>query len=176
MPKFFFALFPPPSISEEIRSFQQELKEKYGFNHALKTPPHLTVIPPFHSETEKLISISERIKQHNFKPFSIGLNGFQAFIPRVVFVDVARNNELNIFQKQLQQLLAEDRLITKKANKHDFTPHITIANRDLNNKTFKEIFPEFQKRAYRASFQANSIVLLELVNGIWKVKEELFFS
>ena len=160
MKKWFFAILPPHSISAEIIAFQEELKEQYGFEHALKTPPHLTIIPPFQSEFHPLEQFCKQLESERFDPFVIQLDGFEAFPPRVIFVDVARNELLNQFAKQVKAIFVSAKLVPNKGEKHAFAPHITLANRDLTNKTFKLIFPAFKPRAYQASFEVKSLYLL----------------
>ncbi len=176
MAKFFLAILPPQKVSDEIISFQKELAAEYGFYHALKTAPHLTVIPPFECEEEKLLELSSLVKKQNFHSLSIKLNGFQAFVPRVLFVDVQRNEGLHFLQRKIRQMLIEEKMISKRMSKHEYVPHITLANRDLTNKTFKQIFPHFQNRNFQAVFQQNSITLLKHNGMSWETKEDLFFS
>lgn len=177
MQRWFIAILPPSNISNEIISFQEELREQYGFSHALKTPPHLTIIPPFEASINQIDSFSTQLQDSHLPPFSLILDGFQAFHPRVIFVDVAQNQELRTFTKHVKSLFAAEKIVSNKGEKHSFIPHITIANRDLNNKHFKEIFPLFKTRPYNASFQVSSLYLLlkEKGSGSWKRFREIKF-
>jgi len=176
MNKWFFALLPPNHIISEIQEIQFELKESHGFSHALKTPPHITLVPPFSAKEDQVLSFIHSLSNETFDSFTIQLNGFEAFYPRVIFIDVEENFELITFSKQLKVLFAKENIIANKGEKHFFTPHITIVNRDLNNKKFKELFPFFQKRQYTASFDVHSIFLLKQTHErTWEQHKEIKF-
>ncbi|MBL4707429.1 MAG: 2'-5' RNA ligase family protein [Flavobacteriales bacterium] len=176
MKRWFFAILPSSKVSSEIIEFQRELKTQYGFSHALKTPPHLTIIPPFTATIDQIESLFTKIRNESLTPFSIQLDGFQAFHPRVLFVDVMHNPDLIGFRKRIKSIFVSEKIIPNKGEKHFFTPHITIANRDLNNKTFKQIFPTFKNRKFLAAFEVRSIFLLQHTDGKWVEKEEYMFT
>ncbi len=177
MHQWFLAILPNEKVSKEIIAFQQELATNYGFQHALKTPPHITIIPPFSCNYDRVQLFTDQIPLLNtleqVRSFEIRLNGFQAFHPRVIFVDIERNDALLNIAKQVKLLFYQSRIKANRGEKHFFTPHITIANRDLNNKTFKSIYKDFQLRTYQATFQVKSIFLLRKESKTWQVAEEI---
>jgi len=80
------------------------------------------------------------------------------------------NEPLRHLQKEVLQLFAEafpgEAIGT---NEHRFSPHITIAYRDLQPRMFKEAWNEYASKQYAASFVINSFQLLQHKNGRWNV-------
>lgn len=177
MQHWFLAILPDEKTSNEIVSFQEELAHSYGFKHALNTPPHITIIPPFFCDFDVVDQFVRQIPLLDLLgeqgSFEIKLDGFQAFHPRVIFVDVEQNSTLMNAAKQLKQLFSMHRIKANKGEKHFFTPHITIANRDLTNKTFKLVYNDFISREYEASFEVSSIFLLKKENKKWSISAEI---
>jgi 2'-5' RNA ligase len=47
---YFIAIIPPQPYKEKIAGIKQSFAEIYHVSHALKSPPHITLIPPFKTE------------------------------------------------------------------------------------------------------------------------------
>ena len=50
---YFIALVLPRHLDEKIRVYKQTMLDQYGCRVGLKSPAHITVIPPFWMEEEK---------------------------------------------------------------------------------------------------------------------------
>ena len=61
MHKYFLAILPPEKIATEIVAFQKEIEDEFGAIHAQKTPPHITIIPPFECAPEKLPELTSML-------------------------------------------------------------------------------------------------------------------
>ncbi|MGL4501873.1 MAG: 2'-5' RNA ligase family protein, partial [Planktothrix sp.] len=99
---FFIALLPPKPIQNQITEIKQYCAQTYNSRHALKSPPHITLQPPFQWLTEDLPSLEQHLTTFalNHAPIPITLSGFNAFPPRVLFVDVLKTPELINLQQQ----------------------------------------------------------------------------
>lgn len=174
MNKYFLAVLPPDQISPEIVSFQKEIESAFGAIHAQKTPPHITIIPPFECEPEKLTELISVfalfLKEKPIADVTIELNNFQRFESRTLFVDVAKNDRFEKLCKELKLLFSKQKIIKQRIEKHYFIPHITIANKDIKKRDFKVAWEVFKERGYQRSFKLKYLVLLELVVGKWEVK------
>ena len=176
-PLFFIALLPGEDIQREVTIFKQDCSRLFGASHALKTPPHLTLIPPFPWPRTRLTELGDAlddfaIGQH---PFDIELKNFSSFPPRVIFVDVTENQQLKDLQLTLFHHLKKSvGLVDERGNR--FHPHTTIAHRDLKPGVFLKAWSHFSKLEYRRTFQADRITLMEHVRGRWEVYEDYFFS
>jgi len=49
---YFFAVVPPEEIQSSVTDIKQDFKERFNASHALKSPPHITLIPPFKYDLE----------------------------------------------------------------------------------------------------------------------------
>jgi len=173
MPKYFLALIPPASISNEIIAFQKEIEAQFGAIHAQKAPPHITVIPPFNCEQEKLNSFIIELKgflmSSHYSDITIALDNFQRFESLTLFVDVAKNEAFEKFCKAVKLLFKQQKIIKQRVEKHYFIPHITIANKDIKKRDFKQAWEVFKERSYRQSFRLSELYVLELKNGTWGI-------
>ena len=179
MPKYLITVLPTTRISNEISLFQKNIEADFGAVHAQKVPPHITVIPPFDCDEEKIETLMITLSQHLSKPISqinIHLDNFQRFDNRTLFVDVAKNEPFEHFCISLKQLFNQQKIIKQRTEKHFFVPHITLANKDINKKDFKALWLQFMNKKYQRNFDLTSIVILELKEFKWEVKKEIIFG
>lgn len=162
--KYFIAIVPPQIILEEIESMKQDLLLKHNLKGALRSPAHITLHRPFEWKTEKEEALIETLKQFK-KPdtFEIKLQNFNAFEPRVIFVDVVKNEAL----EELHNLLANYcksklKLFNEVEDMRGFHPHVTVAFRDLKKAKFYELWPAFQNQSYNTVFSCSQFCLLRL--------------
>src|ERR1700752_5206321 len=97
---FFIALLPPKEIREKIMLIQHEVAARFGSSHALKSPPHITLIAPFKCNSEFEQLIVEPLQEFfcYSSPFDIQLRNFNRFERnRVVFIEVTSNEMLETF-------------------------------------------------------------------------------
>lgn len=173
MPKYLIAVLPPSAISKEIIELQKEVESRFGSSHAQKAPPHITVIPPFDCSAEKITEfVAELIRFLNDNPtvdIIIELNNFQRFESRTLFVDVAKNEAFEGFCKAIKLLFNQQKIIKQRVEKHYFVPHITLANKDITKRDFKQAWEIFKERVYQQNFSLKEISILELKNEGWKL-------
>jgi 2'-5' RNA ligase len=176
---FFIALLPPKEIADKIIALQKEVAEKFDCRHALKSPPHITLVPPFrcNDELEKVIIEPLRDFFSQTASFEIQLHGFSCFERnRVIFIDLVRNGHLEKIYFDLQNF-ADDNIPVKLHEKHaQFTPHITIASRDLRKEMFREAWSEFRERAFEGAFDSSSAWLLRHSGTEWVPSSEFLFG
>lgn len=179
MHKYFLAILPPDQISSEIISFQKEIESHYGSVHAQKTPPHITVIPPFTCEPEKLSefigSLAVFLKDKLTNGIIVELSSFQRFENRTLFVDVAKNEAFERFCKRLKLFFNQQRIVKQRIEKHFFVPHITIANKDIKKRDFNAAWKSFKTREYQRVFNLKTLVVLKLEENKWVVLHEVKF-
>ena len=103
-------------------------------------------------------------------PFPVQLQGFEAFPPRVIYIDVDKSPALIQLQASLAEHLA-DRCDIRDRNAHrPYCPHMTVAFRDLTRSAFRQAWPEFEQRPYEASFTVDQLTLL-IHRQRWEVYE-----
>lgn len=178
MKLYFIATLPNPEIRERIKELKLEVKEKYGVKHALKLPAHITVQIPFKFPEAQEPQLLEKLQSFaaGQKPFQVRLNGFGSFPPRVIFIKVENQEPVIQLHKDLQQVTEE---VTGSKDSHksfSMHPHLTIATRDLDKETYKEAWPEFKNRDFKASFSVERIVLFRHNGKLWEICREFGFK
>lgn len=162
---YFLAVVAPAHINEQVLKWKHYMREHYGCAVALKSPAHITLVPPFWMDTsleKKLMADVDAFAAQQYQ-FDIQLKNFDAFKPKVIFVGVEKNDELSKLRSAL-----EDHLNFKKETR-PFHPHLTIANRDLRKKDFTPAFEHFNNINYEEKFTAAGISLLRHNGTEWDV-------
>jgi len=177
--RFFIALLPPQEIQEDITDIKQYFAENYGSSGALKSPPHITLQPPFRWLADDIAKLEECLKEFAIAhhPVPIALSGFAAFPPRVIYANPLKTPELLDIQKDLMLYLETTLGITDTASKsRSFIPHMTVAFRDLTKENFKTAWAEFEKRSLNFEFTADRLTLLIHDGDRWNISREFPFS
>jgi 2'-5' RNA ligase len=172
MRKFLYliALLPPEKIAEEVTAIKKEMSEKFNSSHTLKSPAHITLQKPF-SRTEDIEPVLFKflkIVAADFPAFNIDLSGFGHFDNRVIFISVRENKILNKLFDRLQQGLKEELLFSENDQQEKFTPHMTVAHKDLKPGMFIKAWDEFKDRPVEFSFNVENICLLKHNDKIWE--------
>ncbi|MBH8577531.1 2'-5' RNA ligase family protein [Nostocaceae cyanobacterium CENA369] len=178
MSRFFIALLPPQDIQEYANQIKQYFAENYASRHAQKSPPHVTLQPPFEWVDNNVsvleASLSEFASKQKSLPMT--LSGFAAFPPRVIYIDVVKTPELLSLQADLMNHLeASLGIVDEVGKKRPFAPHMTVAFRDLTRQNFKAAWPEFENRQLYFEFTADKLTLLIHDGRRWNIKSEFAF-
>lgn len=173
---YLIALLPPKEICEEIKAFKEEMKDRFNAKHALKLPAHITLQRPFWVEEHNENTLKENLETfvQTESPFSIDLNDFGCFTPRVIFVKISNHEPLIEMQTRLQKNLSLDIFQNQNNRQTKIHPHITLASRDLQESVFPIAWNVFQNRKYAASFTIDNVVLFKHTGKIW-LKEQVFY-
>ncbi|MBF2009407.1 MAG: 2'-5' RNA ligase family protein [Chlorogloeopsis fritschii C42_A2020_084] len=176
---FFIALLPPQEIQDYANQIKQYFADKYASRHAQKSPPHITLQPPFEWTDENVPALEECLQEFasGHKTVPVTLNGYAAFVPRVIYINVVRSPDLLALQANLMAHLESKLGIVDKVSKtRPFAPHMTVAFKDLTKQNFKAAWPEFEKRELYFEFTANSLTLLFHDGKRWNIKSEFSFA
>lgn len=169
------ALLPPADIQEYANQIKQHFAAHYDSRAALKSPPHITLQPPFKWANEAVLSLKQSLTQftNHHQPVPIKLQGFAAFPPRVIYINVLKTQELLTLQADLMAYLATHlEIIDLVAQKRSFAPHMTVAFRDLTRQNFRAAWAEFQHRSFEFEFTATSLTLLIHDGKRWNVEAD----
>ncbi|MFQ5448773.1 MAG: 2'-5' RNA ligase family protein, partial [Saprospiraceae bacterium] len=84
---FFIALLPDEEIRREYTPYKNDCARKFGTSHALKSPPHITLVPPFRWREEQLEALKDTLDLFALgqEPFEVQLRHFNCFKPRVIY-------------------------------------------------------------------------------------------
>ena len=171
MEMYFTALVAPEQINKEVLKWKLLMQEKYGCTVALKSPAHITLIPPFWMkpllENEMFPLLNAFSSYQN--QFTVQLNGFSHFKPRTLFINVNENQNLNNLYREFYGFLTLNEKLPIIKDDHPFHPHFSNATRDLGKKSFSEAWEELSKIEYSAVWVVKSISVLKLNKKNWDV-------
>ncbi len=174
---YFIAVVPTEKLKRQVTKLKNIFAEQFLSRHALNSPPHITLIPPFKLDLELEKDLSKELCDFNRgkEPFNVIIDGFGAFQPHVIYLNVLENKLFNVFQKKLSDHLY-NRLLIGKKRKNFFVPHMTVAFRDLKAPLFYKAWRKYKNEKFRASIEVNSIFLLRHSGKIWNIVSEYSFS
>lgn len=175
---YFIALIPHEELRDEIRAIKEMMRDRYGAGHALRSPAHITLQKPFKRDLNARRAISDALQHFalNEKPFTVELDGYGAFAPRVLYIKLKENRHITLLHERLKALLLSSLGFTPDEIMNDVQPHITIATRDLTKEAFREAWPEIRDEIFTGSFVARSLFLLRHNGRHWDILREFRFS
>lgn len=159
---YFIAVLAPDEIDKEVLKWKIWMRDRFGCIVALKSPAHITLISPFWMEPHLQENLQKSIDAFSAtrEMFSVELENFDSFKPRVIFVQVKNTPVLDSLKSEFEQHLLQNPAFPVKSESRAFHPHVTIANRDLHKKDFSDAWNYFKNKTFRTSFQVNGITLL----------------
>jgi 2'-5' RNA ligase len=174
---YFIALVPPIDLRDQVRLLKEEMRDRFGAGHALKSPAHITLQMPFRwpeKEEARLIGFLDtfRLDRH---PFPVLLNGFDCFAPRVIFIKVLNHRPIVDLATSLKLGLERVLGFRSKQVHHGFHPHLTIATRDLSEEAFSKAWPEYAERPFQANFLCYALSLLKHNGKCWEIHQSFTF-
>jgi 2'-5' RNA ligase len=174
----FIALVPPASIQTQVTAIKTEISQRFHSQAALKSPPHITLQPPFSRSLATLDTLQDGLATfaQTQTAIPIQLSGYKAFAPRVIYIDVVPEARLTACQVALQSTLATSLgLANPQGQRHGFTPHLTVGFRDLTPAAFDQAWAEFKHRSFEARFVAHTLTLLRHDGHRWQILSDFPF-
>ena len=104
------------------------------------------------------------------------MSGFAAFPPRVIYINVLKTPEILQIQQDLILFTETTLGIVHPASKiRPFSPHVTVAFRDLTKQNFRAAWLEFQERSLNFEFTTSQLTLLIHNGRRWDIRNEFPF-
>lgn len=175
---YFIAIVPHGSLCDEIRVVKERMRDQYGASHALKAPAHITLQMPFKkipSEERRLCDALAGFALKE-KSFTVELNGYGAFVPRVIFIKIVEPGPVKSLHRRLRDVLLTELGFGPDEILNDLQPHITVATRDLARDAFSDAWQEMKDEEFVSSFEVRSIFLLRHNGRSWDLIEEFPFD
>jgi len=173
---FFIALLPPQHIQDYANQIKQHVADDYGSSHGDKSPPpHVTLQAPFEWQDDKLMILESCLQRFvvSQKAIPITLNDFGAFIPDVIYIHVEKSPELLALQSDLMAYVEENLGIVDKVSKtRPFTPHMTVAFRNLTRQNFKAAWSKYQQEKLHFEFTGTELTLLRHNHKHWHIQSQ----
>jgi len=172
---FFIGICPPHPLEKQVHGIKEEFRQKYGVEGAFRSKAHITLQMPFNLSINKMDDFISRLRDllKSQKPFPLELNNFGSFEPRVIYINITENLELSLLQKSIEKFMKQYQVFSSTHKNNGFTPHITIAYRDLKKPTFYKILDEVKDRSFHSSFLAHSVTVFKHNGKSWDVFKEL---
>ena len=171
MTMYFIGLVLPSSLNEKILRWKNFMHERYQCKVGLKSPAHITLVPPFWMEEEKETALLHDVTRlaSSYSSFTIKTKNFSAFKPRTIFIDVEKTEVLVQLKERVDAFFKLNTAYKAKTDSRPFHPHITIATRDLFKKSFNEAWPIFEKEKFEEEWKAGDLSVLRHNSKNWDV-------
>lgn len=170
---YLLATLPPEPVFAEVWALKQEVHRRTGSRNAVRLPPHITLLPPFRLvpavfEPRALPVLADFAAAQ--PPVEVGLRDFAWFGGRTLFVRVIEDAAL---QGLHAALLARCRVELPEIplEKRPFTPHMTLATRDLPPAQVPALQADFATRRYAASFLVTALTLFRHDGQQWQPRQ-----
>lgn len=173
------AIVLPEPLFSMVREQQDFIAENWQCLHALRTPPHITIIPPIaltHTEINKVQEIAREIASKS-NPFRLSVNEYGAFKPRVIFVkpDVPPGLS-DLYNNWREALMKTFPHVLEKYPDRPYHPHITLAHRDVDRKRFDEIWKYYKHKKIDMSIEINQFCVLAHSKAGWEIETTYFLD
>ena len=160
-------IIPPKRIFNEIKKIQKEISKKYDTYHETKSKlgPRITIIVQDDVDknniTEVLGAFEEICKE--MKKINIKIRGVGSFYKnKVVYLKVIKSKRINELYKKTSKRLRK----TGKTRVHgSYTPHITIAVKDITKGKIKQAKKELKKKKISYDFSVNRLYIAKAKPG-----------
>ena len=174
---YFIAIVLPDDLNKKVLKWKNFMHEKFRCKVGLKSPAHITFIPPFwmHEEKEQRLTDDIDAMSLSAQPFTILTNNFAAFKLRTIYVDVVVNEKLKSLKAAIDKFFSETDYKIKTESR-PFHPHITIATRDLHKKDFHEAWTFFETKKFKAEWEGNTLSVLKHNSKNWEVIHTSWFK
>ena len=171
---YLLALLPPEPVFAQTWALKQEVHRRTGSRNAVRLPPHITLLPPQHHPDDFEAKCAATLAEFaaTQPPFAVGLNGFAWFDDRTLFVRVSEAGPLAAFHKALLAWCAAH-LPEIVPERRPFTPHLTLATRDLPPAQVPALRQLFAEREYAAAFQVHALTLFRHDGRQWQPRATL---
>ncbi|MEL6813357.1 MAG: 2'-5' RNA ligase family protein [Cyanobacteria bacterium J06598_3] len=177
--RFFVALLPPADVQAKANEIKGLMRDQYASKAAFRSPPHVTLLAPFEWPIAELPRLAQALKAFAaaHSPVPITLDGFAAFAPHVIYINVVQGDRIMAIQPNLiTHLQAQLGLENKQDLSRAFVPHMTVAFRDLKPNMFRKAWSVFQHQEIHFDFTVGQLTLLMHNGKVWTVKEHYDFA
>jgi len=174
---FLVCLVPPVSIIEDIDDIRKFISEKFDVHESLKRPAHITLYNPV-----KLTSLVQEQKffgalnrAAHSEPFNQVLKNFNSFPEHTFYLDLEQNEGIMNLKLEINKELKPLALINAREN-FKFTPHLTLAFKDVKPEVFRAITAEFKDRKFKRQFSVAGFSVYKNIDKKWQPFKEIAFK
>ena len=167
---YFIALIPSEPLKSEVTSIKKGIEQNYQSKASLKSPPHITLHMPFQWKSKKFEVIEQTLLELASKtqPFTVELDNFSAFPPKVIYIDVQGNESLDALKKAMAEASLQTWKLFDRVETRPFHPHMTVAFRDLKKVEFYKAWELYKDKSFKKQFIADGFTLLKHNGKFWE--------
>ena len=171
--RYLLAALPPEALTEQIWTYKRHVAEQYGSLRGMRVLPHITYIPPFMIQEHSVNLVEKDLGKliGTFHSEDIRLEGFGHFTGKKSHVIYLAVEKTELMQQQYTELMAyalKNLLLPDSQIRPFFTPHLTIAYRDLSEEKFQQAWPYFKDRPFSETMPLNHLWLLKHEGKSWE--------
>ncbi len=177
--RFFVGLLPPEEVRVKANEIKGVMRDRYASKAAFRSPPHVTLLAPFDWPVRDVANLGSALNAFaaTQAPIPMTLNGFAAFAPHVIYINVVKRDRLMTVQSKLLDYLEEQiGLVSKRDRNRSFVPHLTVAFRDLKPNMFRKAWSVFEHQEIHFDFTVHQLTLLAYDGKMWTAKEHYDFA
>ncbi|UOQ98724.1 2'-5' RNA ligase family protein [Hymenobacter sp. 5317J-9] len=166
---YLLAVLPPEPVFSETWALKQEVHRLTGSRNAVRLPPHITLLPPLRQPDafEARCTAALTAFAATQGPASVALRGFAWFGNRTLFVRVSEPGPIRALHAALMDWCAIH-LPEVPPESRPFTPHLTLATRDLPPVQVPALQEQFAARSYAAGFVVSHLTLFRHDGQRWE--------
>jgi len=175
----FVGVLVPPSLAGTVENCRAWMSARYGCRSGYLTEPHVTLVPPFVLRDDAPSdgdAPEQRLEQAlgewtvAQRSFNARVRGFGAFAHRTIFARVEDDGRWSAWQRGARGAIAEAFPGMLPAARDTYTPHLTVANRDIPETGFMDALAYFAELELDEEFPVDRVVLFERRNNLWEVR------
>jgi 2'-5' RNA ligase len=168
---YLVALLPPEPVFSQTWALKQEVHRLTGSRNAVRLPPHITLLPPWPAPASAEAAYTAAMAAFGATEAScpVALEGFDWFGDRTLFVRVHEAEALQGLQARLVAW-CEAQALAIPAETRPYTPHLTLATRDLPPPQVPALRQLFAGRTYTAAFAATHLTLFRHDGQQWQAR------
>jgi 2'-5' RNA ligase len=168
--RYFLAIIPPQPVYNEAQVLKEYFRDNFNSKASLNSPPHITLHMPFRWKEKKEALLIEKLNDFSAQqaPFTLSLDRFGAFAPRVIYLNVQVNQQLFAFQKELERFCKKSfQLFNANRLDQPYCPHLTLAFRDLKKEAFDLAWNAVHHQDFKRDWIVDSFYLLKSDGHVW---------
>lgn len=175
---WYLAGIPPRKISDLVDKYRQQAAREFRTERALRSPVHLTLVPPFHAEAGVLRHIQPWLRPAlaTLPAPVLQMGGFGTFEKaRVLYLSVEqRDSRLENIYRALQQLFRRELQLLPRQKLRPLRPHFTLLHRGVSSEDWPRARKYFAEAPAAEKFELGKLSLLRHDGQRWQ--EETTFA
>jgi len=166
---FLVCLIPPADIVKDVDEIRKFISEKFNVHESLKRPAHITLYDPLKLTSLNQENIFFQTLQNlaYFDPFKQVLKNFGSFNEHTFYIDVEQNENIMQLKKAIDSALKPLKLLNTK-NHLKFTPHLTLAFKDVRPEVFRAINIMFKDKRFKREFIVSGFSVYKHIDKRWQ--------